>query len=44
VLGSIWILVTAVGGERFGERISELDSVEQGIGVAVILLVTLMLA
>jgi hypothetical protein len=44
VLGSIWVLVTAVGGERFAERIAELDSVEQGIGVALILLVTLMLA
>jgi hypothetical protein len=44
VLGSIWILVVSVGEERFGERIAELDSVEQGIGVAVILLVTMMLA
>jgi hypothetical protein len=44
VLGSIWILVAAVGGERFAERIEELDSVEQGIGVAIVLLVTLMLA
>ena len=44
VLGSIWILVTAVGGERVVERVEELDSVEQGIAVAVILLVTLMLA
>jgi hypothetical protein len=44
VLGSIWILVVSVGGERFGERIAELDSVEQGIGAAVILLATMMLA
>jgi hypothetical protein len=44
VLGTIWILVVSVGGERFGERMAELDSVEQGIGVAVILLVTMMLA
>ncbi len=44
VLGSIWILVAAVGGERLAERIAELDSVEQGIGVALILLLTLMLA
>ena len=44
VLGSIWILVAAAGGELFAERIEELDSVEQGIGVALILLLTLMLA
>ena len=40
VLGSIWILVTAVGGERFAERIEGLDSVKQTIGVVIILLVT----
>lgn len=44
VLGSTWILVAAAGGERFGERIAQLDSVEQAIGVALILLATMMLA
>ncbi len=44
ILGTLWILVTAIGGERFAERIAELDSVEQAIGVALILLATLMLA
>jgi len=44
VVGSLWILVASVGGERFAERIAELDSVEQGIAVAIVLLVTMMLA
>lgn len=44
VLGSIWILAAAVGGERIAERVAELDSVEQVVGVAFILLATLMLA
>jgi hypothetical protein len=44
VLGSIWILVAAVGGQRAAARIEELDSVEQGIVVGIVLLVTMMLA
>lgn len=44
VLGSIWILIAAIGGERFAERLVALDSVEQAIGVALILLLTLMIA
>jgi hypothetical protein len=44
VLGSIWILVAAVGGQRAAARIEELDSVEQGIAVGIVLLVTMMLA
>jgi len=44
VLGSIWILIAAVGGQRVATRIEELDSVEQGIVVGIVLLVTMMLA
>jgi len=44
VLGTIWIMVMAVGQQRFSDRVEGLDSVEQGILVAVILLVTMMLS
>jgi hypothetical protein len=44
VLGTIWILVLAVGNERFVDRIEGLDSAEQAIAVGVILLATMMLA
>jgi len=44
VLGTCWAVVTAMGGERFAERIAGLDSVEQTILVAILLLVTMMVA
>jgi hypothetical protein len=44
VLGTLWVAVTAMGGERFADRIAGLDSVEQGIVAAVILLITMMIA
>ncbi|MCD6031187.1 MAG: hypothetical protein K0S78_3361 [Thermomicrobiales bacterium] len=44
VLGSILILVASVGGPRLVDRIEGLDSVEQTIAVAVIVLATMMLA
>jgi hypothetical protein len=43
VLGTLWILVVTTGSERFGDWIEQLDSVEQAIGVLVLLLVTSML-
>lgn len=44
VLGTSWAVVTSMGGERFVERISGLDSVEQGLLAALLLLVTMMVA
>ena len=44
VLGTIWILVLAVGNQRFTDRVEGLDSAEQAIVVGVILLATMMLA
>jgi multisubunit Na+/H+ antiporter MnhF subunit len=44
VLGSIWVFVTATGGERFADRVAGLDSVEQAIVAAIVLLGTTMLA
>jgi len=44
VLGTFWILVTATGGERFAERVEQLDSVEQTLAVFLLLLTTAMIA
>ena len=44
VLGSIYIVVLAVGGERFVDHIAEFDSGEQAVGVGLFLLVTIMAA
>jgi hypothetical protein len=44
VLGTSWAIVTSMGGERFVERIAGLDSVEQGILAALVLLLTMMVA
>jgi len=44
VLGTFWILVAATGGERFAERLEQLDSVQQAIAVVLLLLTTAMIA
>src|SRR5438093_241597 len=43
VFGTICILVRAVGGERFGDWVAELDSVKQAIAVLVLVMITLVL-
>jgi hypothetical protein len=44
VLGTLWVAVTALGGERFAERVAGLDSVEQAIFTGILLLITMMVA
>jgi hypothetical protein len=44
VLGTIWIAVTAIGGDRFADRLAQFDSVEQAIMVLLLLLGASMLA
>src|SRR3954451_17057890 len=43
VLGTIWIIVVKAGGERFGDWVEQLDSVEQAIAVLLLLLVAMVL-
>jgi hypothetical protein len=44
VLGTLWVAVTALGGERFADRLAGLDSVEQAIFTGTLLLITMMVA
>ena len=44
VLGTIAILVTALGGERFVEWIEQSDSTQQGLAALLLVLLTLMVA